>query len=98
MNIFKGNAVSEFEYRRSWTIVFAVYINFMSQLNSVGGVGSFGAWVRRCRDSNFGIDPVGHVGPKILARINKNGRGRNFSVGEMYDFINFRYDNLKFYL
>ena len=39
-----------------------------SLLNSVGGVGSVGAWVRRWRGSNFGVGNVGGV-------------GRNFGVG-----------------
>ena len=37
----------------------AVYINFTSLLDSVEGVGSVGAWVRRWRESNFGIGLVG---------------------------------------
>ena len=30
----------------------------------MGGVGSVGAWVRGWRESNFGIDLVGRVGPQ----------------------------------
>ena len=37
----------------------AVYINFTSLLDSLEGVGSVGAWVRRWRESNFGIGLVG---------------------------------------
>ena len=70
-NIFKGNTVSEFEFRCSETIVFAVYISFTNLLNGVGGVGSVGAWIRGLRESNFGIDPVCHVGPQNVAWTNK---------------------------
>ena len=52
-------------------------------LNSVGGVGSVGAWVGGWCELNFGIDPVGRVGPQNFGEGHKkNGRGRNFSVGE----------------
>ena len=37
----------------------------------------------------------------ILARIKKMAevlKSRNFSVGEAYDFMNFRYDTMTFYL
>ena len=50
--------------------MFAVYINFTSLRNSVGGVGSVAAWIRA---SNFGIDPMGRVSPQT------------FSVCETYD-------------
>ena len=60
-NIFKENTVSVVEFRCS----FVFYINFTSLLNSVGGVGSVGAWVREWLKSNFGIDPVGRVGPQF---------------------------------
>ena len=67
-------------------------------LNSVGGVGSVGAWVGGWCELNFGIDPVGRVGPQNFGEGHKKiGRGRNFSVGETYDFRNFRYDTVKFY-
>ena len=51
----------------------------------MGGVGNVGAWVRGWCESNFGIDLVGRVGPQNFSEDQKNGRGRNFSVGEKYD-------------
>ena len=45
-------------------MVLAVYINFTSLLNSVGGVGSVGAWIRRWRKTNFDIGRMGRVGPQ----------------------------------
>ena len=44
-------------------------------LNNVGGVGSVGAWVGGWCKLNFGIDPVGRVGPQILARVIKKMGG-----------------------
>ena len=58
----------------------AVYINFTSLLDSLEGVGSVGAWVRRWRESNFGIGLVGLQ--NFGEDKKKNGRGRNSSMGE----------------
>ena len=41
-----------------------VYINFFSLLNSVGGVGLVGAWVRGWREPDFGVGRVGRLGPQ----------------------------------
>ena len=48
-----------------------VYINFTSLLNSVGGVGSVGAWVCGWCETNFDIGCMGHLGPQDFARLKK---------------------------
>ena len=51
----------------------------------MGGVGSVSAWVRGWRETNFGIGRLGRFGStKFLCRSKKkkNGRSRNFGVGE----------------
>ena len=72
-----------------------VHINFTSLLNSVGSVGSVGAWVRGLPESNFGM---GRVGPQHFGGEQKSGRGQNFGVEKTYEFKNFCYDSTKFYL
>ena len=44
-------------------------------LNSVGGVGSVGAWVGGWCELNFGIDPVGRVGPQNFGEGHKKMAG-----------------------
>ena len=53
----------------------AVYINFTSLLDSVEGVGSVGAWVRRWRESNFDI---GLVGPQNFGEDKKKWQRSKF--------------------
>ena len=48
-----------------------VYVNFTSQLNSVGGLGSASAWVEELRESDHGILLKVH---KVLVPISKMGR------------------------
>ena len=64
----------------------------------MGGIGSVGVWFRGWRESNFGISRVDRVGPQNFGRIKKKSMGRSFGVGEKYDFTNFCYDSMKFYL
>ena len=59
---------------------------------------SEGARVREWRESNFGIGGEGRVGPQNVGADQKNDWGRKFGVSETYDFINFCYDSIKFYL
>ena len=50
----------------------------------MGGVGSVSAWVRGWRETNFGIGRLGRLGPQSFCadQKKKNGRSRNFGVGE----------------
>ena len=67
----------------------------------MGGVSSVGACVRGWRESNFSIYLVGRVGPQNVGedkKVTEVLKSRNFSVGEAYDFMNFRYDTMTFYL
>ena len=69
-----------------------VYINFTSLL---------GAWVRGWRETNFDIGRMGCVGPQSFCanqKKKKNDRSGNFGVGERYNFMNFCFDSMKFYL
>ena len=61
-------------------------------------MGSAGTWVRGWRETTFGIGRIGRVGPQSFCTDQKNGRSRNFGVGETHGFINFYYDPMKFYL
>ena len=58
------------------------------------GVGSVGAWVRRWRESNFGI---GLVGPQNFGEDKKKMAEVEILVWMKHDFMNFRY-NTMFYL
>ena len=44
----------------------------------MGGVGSVGAWVRGWRESNFGIDLVGRVGPQNFGEDKKKWQRSKF--------------------
>ena len=59
------------------------------------GVGSVGAWVRRWRESNFGI---GLVGPQNFGEDKKKMAEVEILVWMKHDFMNFRYNTMMFYL
>ena len=54
--------------------------------------------VRGWCESNFGTGRVGRLDPQNFGEVKKNGRGQNFGVGKTYEFLNFCYDSMKFYL
>ena len=58
-----------------------VYINFMSLLNSVGGLGSVSAWVRGWSEANFGIGRIGRVGPQSFCADQKKWQVSKFWCG-----------------
>ena len=62
----------------------------------MSGVVSVGEWVREVFVSNFGMGCVGRVGPQKIWCQQKMTEV-DILVWVKHDFINFRYDSLKFY-
>lgn len=95
--IFSGE-ISVVEFCCCKNITLAVHINFTSLRDNVDGVGSVSACVRRWTEPNFRVSRVDRVDPQNFGKYQKSGRGQNFSVGGTYDFINFYFDSMTFYL
>ena len=79
-------------------VTIKVYINFTSLLNSVGGLGSAGAWVRGWCELNFDISRESRVGPQKFGANKKKMTGVETLVRVRHDFIKFCYDSVKFCL